>query len=177
MYVHVPTTYVRCPKCDVAVDVHFAHLSSRLGPHAVNCHWCNAVTRTDRMEWSEMDWLLKSWFFGMSLLYMVIVYFAGGLSISEALHFADKGEWKNGWGIEDRSFQISGLIWAGFVGFIQLYRILRSLQRTMNEEQEPLDQSWWSFQVGGQLKVLLLLLLVPGLSWVGVSVAKLLLAH
>jgi hypothetical protein len=174
MFVHVQVSYVKCPECNVAVDMHLLHISTLLGPPEVECHWCRAGVRTDRAEWWEMNWRVKCWFFAISSLYMVLIYFAGGLSTSEAIHFAQEGEWRQGWGIQEPAFWISGTVWSTLVALVQLYRIHRSLARKMSDEKKPLAGSWWSFQTGGQLKTLLLLLAIPGMSWIGVSAVKLL---
>jgi hypothetical protein len=165
---HVESAYNKCPACNCAVDVHIMHLTSLLGPGAVECHWCGTAVQTDRMEWSEMGPEARTWFLVFSFLYMVLVFFLGGLSTHTAIDFLDTGQWvhRHEWpDIAEPKFLVCGGIWVALVFLIQLYRVRCSLQRDKEAEPKPLRGSLWSFQVGGQAKVLLLLLLIPGACW------------
>jgi hypothetical protein len=166
MLIHVKAAYVRCPSCNSAVDVHFLFLTSLLGPPAVVCHWCGTVVPTDRIEWWQMSWQGRCWFIAVSLLYAVLAIFFGGLSTTTALRFLETGEWRKDWGINEPNFWIGGGIWAGLVVLIQLYRITVSAGRKKEHEEKPLRRHLWSFQVGGQVKFLVLLLFVPAVCWV-----------
>jgi hypothetical protein len=166
MLVNVKAAFAKCPSCNCAVDVHILFLSSLLGPRAVVCHWCGTVVQTDRIEWWQMSGLAKWWFFAVSFFYLVLAFLAGGLSINTALHFLETGQWRKDWGINEPTFWIGGGVWAGLVVLIQLYRIARSSKRQNEPEEKPLRGSLLSFQVGGQIKLLVLLLLVPAVCWV-----------
>jgi hypothetical protein len=157
---------LKCPSCKCAVDVHVLGFTSLLGPQAVLCHWCGTAVRTDRMEWWQMALRAKIWFFFASLFYAVLAYFAGGLSTNSALHLLETGQWRKDWGIDEPSFWLGGGAWASLVVFLQFYRITRSLRRRKELEEKPLRCSLLSFQVGGQIKLLILLLLVPAVCWV-----------
>ena len=113
-----------------------------------------------------MGWLGRSWFGAVSCFYAVLAVFAGGLSTDTALRFLETGEWRKEWGFHEPTFWIGGGAWAGLVVFIQLYRIACSSQRKKDLSEKPLQRSLWSFQVGGQGKFLLVLLLVPAVGWV-----------
>jgi hypothetical protein len=79
-------------------------LSSILGPPALKCHWCGASVATDRLEWREMGWFAKTWFFGVSLLYAVLAYFMGGLCTTTAVQLFETGEMRNDWGLSEATF-------------------------------------------------------------------------
>jgi hypothetical protein len=163
--VYVETALNKCPSCNCAVDSHIMHLTSLLGPGAVKCHWCGTTVQTDRMEWWEMGTQAKTWFFGFSLLYTVLAFFLGGLSTNTALHFLETGRWRDEWGIAEPAFLIGGSAWASLVILVQLYRIRCSVKRNQESTNEPLRGSLLSFQVGGQVKFLLLILIVPAVCW------------
>ena len=142
------------------------HFTTLIGPPAVECHWCGEVVGTARIEWWEMPWQGKAWFFGLSLLYLVLACLLGGLSTNVALHLLQTGEIRGDWGVAEPTFWIGGGVWAYFVGLIQALRVASSVKRKKPKYQGPLRRSLWSFQVGGQVKVLLLLLLIPAVCWI-----------
>jgi|SRR5579872_998745 len=173
MVVHVQAAYVKCPACNCAVDAHVLSISSVLGPPAVVCHWCGGVVATGRMEWWHMNWLGKSWFIGISVFYAALAFFLGGLSANTAFRFLTTGEWTNEWGITDPAFRVGGGAWAAVVALTQVYRIICSARRKKELELKPLRWSLLSFQVGGQLKFIILLLLLPAVCWVVGWIARL----
>jgi len=166
MLIYVKAAFVKCPSRTSAVDVHFLYLSSLLGPSAVVCHRCGTVVQTDRIEWWMMSGRGRWWFFAVSVFYTVLAFLLGGLSTNTALRFLATGEWRKDWGFNEPTFWIGGAAWAGLLVLIQLYRISRSFNTQKENEKMPLRRSIWSFQVGGQLKFLLLLMIVPALCWV-----------
>ena len=158
---YVEAAIVKCPSCGKRVDVHIMSITSLIGPAAVECFWCGKVVNIDRIEWWEMNGQAKAWFFGVSLLYVGLGYILGGLSTDIAIRFLETGQWRN----ELWNFGIGGGAWALFVGLIQVYRVGCSLQRRKEIELKPLRRSFWSFHLGGQWKVLVLLMLIPTLCW------------
>jgi hypothetical protein len=166
MLIHVKTAYVRCPSCNCAVDVHVLFLTSLLGPPAVACHRCGTAVPTDRIEWWQMEWRARCWFFGVSLFYAALALFAGGLSTTTSLRFLETGAWRQDWRMDEPAYWVGGGIWAGLVVLIQLYRVVSSSVRKKKLEEKPMPRPTWSFQVGGQIKFLVLLLLVPAVCWV-----------
>jgi hypothetical protein len=161
----IQVEFVKCPQCTCAVDGHFFSLTSLLGPAAVECHWCGTVVPTGRIEWWEMGWPAQLWFLGVSLFYIALAGFLGGESSRTALGAWETGEWQGGWGIGEPGFWAGAVAWGGLVILIQLYRVARSLARRGAPQQTPLRHSLWSIQVGGQLKVFLVLILIPFLCW------------
>ena len=70
------------------------------------------------------------------------------------------------WGVAEPTFWVGGSAWVYFVGLIQVLRVGSSTKRKKAKNQTPLRRSLWSFQVGGQAKVLLLLLFIPAVCWI-----------
>ena len=114
-----------------------------------------------------MGWRAKSWFLGVSLFYLVLAVLFGGLGTNVGLTFWQTGDWRPDWGMEEPSFWMGGMAWGILILLIQLYRIKCSIGRNNELEKAPLCHSLWSLQVGGQIKILILLLLLPALCWVG----------
>jgi len=158
---------VKCPSCNCAVDFHVLNYSSLLGPTAVECHWCGTIVGSDRQEWWQMHSRHKTWFFCVSFVYVILAVFSGGLGTTTGLYFLKSGgHWREEWGLEEPAFWIGGIVWGIIVILIQLYRIRCSLNRNTELEQIPLRRSLWSFQVGGQIKLLVLLFVFPTICWV-----------
>jgi hypothetical protein len=159
--------FVKCRKCSVAVDAHVMNFTSLLGPRLVTCHWCGATVQTDRIEWWQMRRGAKIWFFVASLIYVILAALLGGLSSRESISLWTTGEMPRGWGLDEPVFWCGAGIWSALIVLIQVYRLKRSLARRHQSEDEPLRRVLLTLQVGGQIKVLALLLLIPAACWAG----------
>jgi hypothetical protein len=161
----VPFSMTKCPACEKGVDIHFLNITSLIGPAEVRCWGCGDTVKTERLEWQEMPALGKVWFLAVSLLYAVLGYFLGGLSTQTALDFLEKRRWRSEWALHEPAFQIGGVAWATFIVSLQLYRVFRSMKRGRAVDPGPVRGSLWTLEVCGQLKILILLLLIPALCW------------
>lgn len=147
--------------------MNFFGISSLLGPPVVACHRCGTPVATGRVEWCDFDRFGKGWFFGVSILYLAMLGFFGGISTDATYQFVHDGTWKDSLRFSESTFWLGVGVWAMFVVFTQAYRIVSSLRRSQATEQKPLPRSLRSLQIGMQLKCFLLLVLIPALAWLG----------
>jgi hypothetical protein len=108
----------------------------------------------------------KIWFFGVSLFYAALAYFLGGASTTDAVSLFKSGKSHDGWGLNDPTFQVGGVVWASLVVLIQLYRIFCSVGRKREAALKPLRWNMLSFQTGGQGKFIVLLMIIPAVCWI-----------
>jgi hypothetical protein len=167
MYFRIPLTLVKCPRCNVAVDIHWGDLSTNLGPPAVQCRWCGASAATDRIEWREMGRRRRTWFIFISLLYLVTAFFLGGLSVTSGIQLLKNGMVRKNWGIAEPAFWIGGGFLVVTVCLVQAYRIYRSELRHNRFEPSILrGHALLDLEISGQSKMLQLLLIFPGICWI-----------
>lgn len=156
----------KCAKCNCAVDFNVLNLCSALGPNVVECHWCGAEVSTGRGEWWQFGSPHKTWYYTVSVIYVITAIFGGGLCTTVGLHFMNNaGNWKKDWGLDEPAFWIGGLVYGTVVALIQYYRVQLSLRRSIEQEGEPLKQSLWSLQIVGQIKFMVLMMVFPAVCW------------
>ena len=165
--IEIRASFIMCEKCTSAVDINFFGFTSLLGPPLVVCHWCGGIVATGRQEWRELSTRGKLWFFGVSLIYVVIVGLMGAISFDAAAQYMQDREWRESFRFSQPTFWLGLALWAIFVVFLQIFRIFCSRRRTRAEEHKPLERSIRSAQIGMQVKCLLLLVLIPASAWLG----------
>lgn len=151
---------VKCWRCKVAVDQHVLYLSTRLGPPSVSCRWCGARVATGRIEWQELGWLGRIWFWLVSAVYLAIAFLLGGLCVTSVTQFwRGDGTGQSEWRLAEPLFLVSGLVACGAVALLQQIRVTRSRMRTAAAEQRVPARPPLRFEVSGQTKVLTVLAL------------------
>ncbi len=163
---YVQFAYIKCPMCTMLLDMNIMSVKSLLGPPAVRCPKCATTVAIERMEWRQMDGRARSWFVGVSVLYGALAYLFGGMSTNEAAHLLATGRRGRDWAFDEPSFQIGGAAWVAAVLLIQVFRVCCSLLRTDGEgDQEPARRIFFTFDVLGHLKFMILMLLIPFVWW------------
>jgi len=165
--IYIRGTIYKCAKCGSAVDVNFFGISCLLGPPLVVCHWCGEIVTTDRIEWNEMSGVGKLFFFGVSVFYVVVVGLMGAISFDATVQYIQDGACAESLRFSRPTFWLGAGLWAVFVVLLQLYRAFCSRRRARVVEHKPLERSLRSFQIGVQVKCLLLLVLMPFMAWLG----------
>lgn len=160
-------TVYKCPKCKSGADLHIFHVYSLLGPAATECVWCGETVPLDRIEWAEMGFAQRAWYFGISLVYAALAYFLVGGSVDTGLQWL-VNEGSPTWRLNEPTFWISGAVGSLMIVAIQILRVRRSRRRSIAEEQ-PLSDSFWTLDLGGQTKVLVLAMLFP---WTAFGLSK-----
>lgn len=73
-----------CPNCRCPIELQMFAVSSLLGPSEINCLKCQQPVRLARMEWPEMSGTTRTWFFLVTLLYVIVVGMLTGNFVDQA---------------------------------------------------------------------------------------------
>ena len=139
-------------------------LSSGLGPRLLECPKCHTATETDRTEWDRMTVEQKLRYALVSLIYMFVIGFFGGIATQGVLHFFTAGPFEEKMKLGP-GFQVGWMVWALLVAGLQLYRIHASRARTEAGEDIPWITSPASMFCHLQWKVLAAPMVVGLIGW------------
>lgn len=166
----ISSAVAKCPHCDQTLDIHFLGLSSLLGSPTTVCRRCKRVIQFDRVEWTNMFGVERAWFLGMSFLYVAIVGFLGGYSVEISFDLWFKRPMNQVPHFFGPVFLSGFVLWGTFVVLLQGFRLITSMRRTRRFSAVPPSQGFFNLQTWVQLKCLLLLMVMPLLTWlVGLS--------
>jgi hypothetical protein len=171
----VPGFYVlvRCPRCGSVLESRLFGLHSALGSPLMTCDRCGNVAEIDRREWIDFPPLHRISFGIATLIYTSFVAMFGGLVGAAGWHIAIVGDMDVDQPIEfrelltDPAFVSSGIAFGLAIVAVQFFRIHRSLQRTLIEDDVPVRASFWDIETNLQLKWGFLLLSFAGVVFVG----------
>ncbi len=146
--------FLRCPGCNRIYNWHiekilyFFKAGSGLGPPNVRCASCGTVFASGLQEWQQMTMSQKFRYGFMSLLYSLFI----GLCLTfPAITIVGKITQYG-----DPSFPSGDLIAFSLVVFslptvfIQILRVLLSMSRSESITPEPMDVSFWNWQINLQ---------------------------
>jgi hypothetical protein len=152
---------LHCPHCHEAVEAHVM-IPTGLGPSTMVCWKCRQSYRSFRHEWDALSWRGKLLFIGISAVDTVVLVWGGGTLTQGIYRIWTEPEWSSKIRIDaSPEFIFGAVIGAVFVISIQIYRVVRSMQRTRGAIPNVPPRPFWNLQTGLQVKVLVCLLLIP----------------
>ena len=149
-----------CPKCHCPFELNFFGVSSGLGPSEIRCLKCGASVTTGRREWWDMSGWDEVWFFGASLIYIVMLGLLTGNVIDGAYQLWNNDPVIGNLRTSEFSFQVGFCAGVVTAILLQLYRIRNSKRRSRTDYQLTLKEFVFGLQWNLQYKCLSVLILI-----------------
>jgi hypothetical protein len=161
----VHASLFKCTNCGTAVDFRIMGVSSNLGPPVVTCHWCKQVMSSERLEWDDMATRTKVFYVVMSIVYAAVVGLLGGMAVDATVQFIQTGAMRFRYGWSEPAFWIGAAVYGALTVLLQIYRVHCSRWRSRTAPGQPIKGFVFNVQTYLQGKVLLLVIVVPGILW------------
>jgi hypothetical protein len=156
---------VHCGSCNGSLEARFFGLCSGLGAPVTICKYCGAPNNTGRAEWADMETRQRLSYVGVSLLYVAAVGYGGAYSWLQTSNLwlrqeSDPDPLDFAGMVSSKGFLVWGLVAAS----IQLYRVAASARQKEKLAEIP-SHALLTLQSWLQLKLLLVLILIPCVAW------------
>jgi hypothetical protein len=145
-------TWLSCPQCGRYFDFRIGEYDFYyyLGPSTYCCSGCGAIYRSGRTEWKELPLLGKLAFVFFSVVLGCVAGFMGGMCMGIAAYYATHGpawEIPGEWVVGGPWFWVGFTSWATVVLLLQVYRVVRSIQRSAAAQPVPFRTTFFNLQV------------------------------
>lgn len=141
----------KCPKCEAIYNwqivkfIYFIQASNILGPKELHCEHCGNIFPSGLNEWSDLKFIQKLHYLLISTFYSAILGFMMALTTTSIIERVVK--------ITNPNYlsSITLLTWT-FVFSIpififHLFRVYLSVVRSESDIQEPMEASFWNWQI------------------------------
>jgi hypothetical protein len=157
-YTYVTTA---CPNCrrtlffKITGIMWFIRVTSGLGPNFVICSYCNTRMMTTNKEWPQMSAMEKTWYVILSIVYGLVLGFMTSIVVALAVEklfrrtFTLEEAWL--WVIPPIVLVVFG---------IQMLRILLSIERMEDKQENGKTISFWNWETNLQFYGMMWILLV-----------------
>lgn len=141
----------KCPKCEAIYNwqivkiLYFIQATNILGPKELRCHYCGNVFPSGLNEWTDLKFIQKMHFLLISYFYSAFIGFCMAVATTSII-----GWFEN---ITDPLYPTGKMLITWLFAFsipiflFHLFRIYLSVVRTENEIQEPMEISFWNWQI------------------------------
>ena len=153
-----------CPSCRCPIELQMFAVSSLLGPSEINCLKCQQPVRLARMEWPEMSVKTRTWFFFVTLLYVIVVGMLTGNFIDQAFQLWNMDAKIVNLRFHSLTFQVFACVGGVAVILVQIYRIIASCRRSGTPYKLTIAEFILGLQWNLQFKFLWLLIIIWGVA-------------
>jgi hypothetical protein len=155
----------KCQNCGLPIEMRLFSVCSNLGSGEIQCVRCSTPVKTGRREWSEMSSANKTWFFAITLLYIVVLGLLTGNFIDQAYQLWQKDPVIINLRYEAITFQIFAGVGGIMAVLLQIYRIRNSLHRSRRRNHKlTMSEFLLGIEWNLQFKCLIVLLAIWGIA-------------
>jgi hypothetical protein len=144
---------LHCPQCQAVVASLPMGICSWLGQPTYRCATCGSAYDSGRAEWTDMSRKSKTWYVGVSLLYVVVIAWLGGLSIAGAIHFVRHEPWKRFMPLGTMEHSLATAACMTLIAVVQIGRVFQSRRRTYEREQRAIESANHSGQENAEVEL------------------------
>jgi hypothetical protein len=138
---HFEIVELRCPQCQAVVASLPLGICSWLGQSTYRCASCGSAYGSGCAEWADMSRKSKTWYVGVSLLYVVAIGGMAGFSIAGGIHFVRHGPWMHEMPLGTMELPLATAACMTLIAAVQIGRVFQSRRRTYEREYSAIESA------------------------------------